>query len=133
MKENKLALMKLFSLVLKDRAKSEAEFREISPEMVKFFSRKELIEIITKIFDGNVPEEYNLVEMENAGLLSLIGDDLFIISYVTEIWSKEVASLPIRPVHSFIPASVAAASAKINANSSAVKKEEEKKAEEKKN
>lgn len=133
MKENKLALMKLFSLVLKDRAKSEAEFREISPEMVKFFSRKELIEIITKIFNGNVPEEHNLVEMENAGLLRLIGDDLYIISYVTEIWSKEVAFLPLKPAHPFIAASVAAASAKTNANSPAEKKEDPKKTEEKKN
>lgn len=133
MKENKLALMKLFSLILKDRAKSEPEFREISREMVRFFSRKELIEIITKIFDGKVPGEHNLVEMENEGLLKLIADDLYIISYVTEIWSKEVASLPLKPPHSFIPASVAAASAKTNPNSSAVKKEEEKKGEEKKN
>lgn len=132
MKENKQALMKLFSLVLKDRAKSEPEFREISPEMVKFFSRKELVEIITKIFDGNVPQEYNLVEMENTGLLSLIGDDLYIISYVTEIWSKEVASLPLKPAHSFIPASVVAASASIGANSPTVKKDDPKKAEEKK-
>jgi hypothetical protein len=133
MKENKLALMKLFSLILKDRAKSEPEFREISPEMVKFFTRKELIEIITKIFDGNVPQEHNLVEMENDGLLNLIGDDLYIISYVTEKWSKEVVSLSLKPKASFIPASVVAASANTNSNSSTSKKDEEKKAEEKKN
>lgn len=133
MNQNKLPLMKLFSLVLKVRAKSDAEYREISPEMVKFFTRKELIEIITKIFDGNVPQEHNLVEMENDGLLNLIGDDLYIISYVTEKWSKEVASLPLKPVVPLIPASVAAASAKANANSSAIKKEDPKKEEERKN
>ena len=98
MNENKQALMKIFSLVFRERSKAEIEYREISPEILKFFSRKELIEIITnKIFNGQVPPEHNLVEMENSELLKLIGDDLYIISYVTEKWSKEVASLPTRP------------------------------------
>ncbi|MDD2987128.1 hypothetical protein [Flavobacterium sp.] len=132
MNENKQSLMKLFSLVLKNRAKSEPEFREISPEMVKFFSRKELIEIITMIFDGNVPEKHNLVEMENDGLLKLIGDDLYIISYVTQKWCEQIADLPLKPDVPLIPATVAAASAKANANSSTPKKEDLKTAEEKK-
>lgn len=98
MNENRQALMKIFSFVFKERSKAEIEYREISPEILKFFSRKELIEIITnKIFNGQVPPEHNLVEMENAELLKLIGDDLYIISYATEKWSKEVSSLPTKP------------------------------------
>jgi len=98
MNENRQALMKIFSFVFKERSKAEIEYREISPEILKFFSRKELIEIITnKIYNGQVPPEHNLVEMENAELLKLIGDDLYIISYATEKWSKEVSSLPTRP------------------------------------
>lgn len=132
MNQNKLALMKLFSLILKERSKAETEYREISPEMVKFFTRKELIEIITKIFDGNVPQEHNLVEMENDGLLKLIGDDLYIISYVVENWSKEVASLPLKPVHPLLTKSLAADAAKASPSSPANKKEDPKKEEEKK-
>ncbi len=132
MNQNKLALMKLFSLILKERSKAEAEYREINPDMVKFFSRKELIEIITKIFDGNVPQEHNLVELENDGLLKIIGDDLYIISYVTEKWSKEVASLPLKPVHPILAKSQEAASASTNSNSSASKKQDPKKEEDKK-
>lgn len=98
MDENRQALMKIFSVVFRNRAKTEMEFKEMSPEILKFFSRKELIEIITgKIYDGQVPPEHNLVEMENFELLKLIGDDLYIISYATEKWSKEVSSLPTRP------------------------------------
>lgn len=132
MNQNKLALMKLFSLILKERSKADAQYREISPEMVKFFTRKELIEIITKIFDGNVPQEHNLVEMENDGLLKLIGDDLYIISYVVENWSKEVASLPLKPVHPILAKSLTADSAKASPSSSTNKKEDPKKEEEKK-
>ena len=94
MNENRTALLKIFSAVLKDRVKSEPQYQSISTEMVKHFSRKELIEIITHNFEGEVPSEFNLVEMENNELLQLIGDDFKIISYVMSRWSKEVSQLP---------------------------------------
>lgn len=94
MNENKTALLKIFSAVLKDRAKTELQYQLISPEMLKFFSRKELIEIITHNCDGEFPSDYNLAEMENEELLQLIGDDFSIISYVMSKWSKEAAMLP---------------------------------------
>jgi len=94
MKENKQSLMKLFSLVLKTRAKEEKQTKQISPDLLKYFSRKELIEIINHIYDGVIPEEYELVDMENGELLKVIGDDFSIISYVTNKWSKEASSAP---------------------------------------
>ncbi len=95
MNDNKTALLKLFSAVLKERSKAEPQYQSISPEMVKYFSRKELIEIITHIYqDEDTPWETNLVEMENEELLLLIRDDYSIISYVTSKWSKEVSALP---------------------------------------
>ena len=94
MNENKTPLLKIFSIVLKDRVKSEPQYQSISTEMVKHFSRKELIEIISHNFEGEVPSEFNLVEMENNELLLLIGDDFKIISYVMSKWSKEASRLP---------------------------------------
>jgi hypothetical protein len=97
MDDKKQALLKIFSAVLKERSKAEHEFREISPEILRHFSRKELIEIITsKIYNGTVPPEINLVEMENGELLSIIGDDMYIIAYVSEKWCEGVLSLPNR-------------------------------------
>lgn len=97
MDEKKQALHRIFSAVLKERAKAQHEFREISPEILRHFSRKELIEIITtKIYNGKVPPEINLVEMENGELLSIIGDDMYIIAYVSEKWCQGVLSLPNR-------------------------------------
>ena len=96
MNENKIALLKIFSTILKDRAKSEIQYQDISPEMLKFFSRKELIEIITHNCDGQFPQDYNLAEMENEELLQLIGDDFSIISYVMSKWSKEAVTLPTK-------------------------------------
>lgn len=101
MKENKAeptaqtSLLKIFSTLLKDRSKSEQQFQTITPEMVKFFTRKELIEIVTHNFNGNV-SQYNLVEMENEEILLLIGDDYRIISYVMSRWSKEISQLPTK-------------------------------------
>ena len=95
MEKQKWALMKLFSLVLKDRAKDEKQTKQISASLLKYFTRKELIEIINHIYDGVIPEEYELVDMENEELLKVIGDDFSIISYVTNKWSKEVSSQPV--------------------------------------
>jgi len=95
MEKQKWALMKLFSLVLKDRAKDEKQTKQISASLLKYFTRKELIEIINHIYDGVIPEEYELVDMENEELLKVIGDDFSIISYVTNKWSKEVSSEPV--------------------------------------
>lgn len=97
MNQNKQALMKIFSLVLRDRAKAEMHYKSISPELVKFFTRKELIEMITQKYKGEVPEQYNLMELENEGLLGLIGDDFYIISYLSEKWSEQAELLPVKP------------------------------------
>lgn len=98
MEENKQALMKIFSSVLRERAKSETEYKAISLEFQKFFSRKELIDIISnKIYKGKVPDEINLTELENSELLNLISDDMYVISYITERWSIESENLPQKP------------------------------------
>jgi hypothetical protein len=96
MNENKIALLKIFSIILKDRAKSEIQYQEINPVMLKFFTRKEFIEIITHNCDGQFPQDFNLAEMENRELLQLIGDDFSIISYVMSRWSKEALMLPTK-------------------------------------
>lgn len=98
MDREKCALMKLFSLMLKNRAKEGKPYKQISYDLLKFFSRKELIEIINHIYDGVIPEEYQLVDMENADLLKVIDDDFSIISFVTNKWSKEVLPLPVESI-----------------------------------
>ena len=98
MESEKCALMKLFSLMLKNRAKEGKPYKQISPDLLKFFTRKELIEIINHIYDGVIPEEYKLVDMENRELLNIIDDDFSIISYVTNKWSKEAISQPIENI-----------------------------------
>jgi hypothetical protein len=88
------ALMKEFSSVLKNKAKAEQPYKQISKEFLKFFSRKELIEIIHHIHQGQVPSEIALVDMENEELLEVIGDDLSIISYVCNQWNKGLLASP---------------------------------------
>ena len=98
MDKEKCALMKLFSLMLKNRAKEGKPYKQISYDLLKFFSRKELIEIINHIYDGAIPEEYQLVDMENADLLKVIDDDFSVISFVTNKWSKEVLPAPVESI-----------------------------------
>ena len=91
---NKRPLMKYFAAVLRKRALSTVPMKEpIHPQIVNLFTRKELIAIIKDKYDGNIPKEYALLELENSQLLSLIGDDIFLISYMTKQWSEEKVSL----------------------------------------
>ncbi len=90
MEINKKPLMKHFSAVLRKRALSTVELNEpINPQILKFFTRKDLIQIIADKHDGTIPKEYNLVELENKELLTIIGDDMYIISYITKKWCEE--------------------------------------------
>ena len=93
MEKNKNALMKYFSMVLRKRANGEVRtLKDFGSDLTKYFTRKELIEIISKKFNGAIPKELNLIEMENEELLNIIGDEMYIISYVTEKWSLESQS-----------------------------------------
>lgn len=91
MKTDRQQLMKHFASVLRGRALGKEKEPAISTNVDQYLSRKELIEILKKKFDGTIPKSHNLVELENEELLKLIGDELFIISYVTEKWSKEIS------------------------------------------
>ncbi len=90
METNKRPLMKHFAAVLRKRALATKEVKEpINPQILKFFSRKDLIQIIKDKHNGSIPKELNLMESENEDLLKTIGDDMYIISYMTQKWSEE--------------------------------------------
>lgn len=90
MDDTKKSLLKIFSGILKRRASGESNQLEVTSLLIKYFKRKQLIEIITSIYNGSIPKQYNLIEMENEELLNVIADDMFVISYVTYNWSKEI-------------------------------------------
>ncbi|MDG5490624.1 hypothetical protein [Psychroserpens sp. SPM9] len=90
MKTSKQQLMKYFATVLRGRALGKQTDSLMGKNLAFYFSRRELIEILKKKFNGTIPKEHDLVELENKELLELIEDELFIISYVTEKWSKEI-------------------------------------------
>jgi hypothetical protein len=87
MKTTKQLLLKHFSLVLRNRANGNNE--PISTTLLKYLSRKDLVEVIQKIHNGNIPKELDLTLLENEELLTIIGDELFVISFITEKWCKE--------------------------------------------
>lgn len=98
MKTETEQLMKHFATILRGRATGKLKIPSIDTNVMRYFTRKELIEIVSKRFNSTIPKEHNLMELENKELLELIGDDMYIISYVTEQWSKDIAS--IKKIHS---------------------------------
>jgi len=110
MENNKEQLMKHFASVLRGRALGKLETPSVDPNISRYFKRKELIEIIKKRFEGTIPKEHNLVEMENQQLLDLVGDEMFIIAYITEKWSKEIPE--VKPIKTTLQKNVSLKSKK---------------------
>jgi len=88
MKADNTNLMKHFASILRNRAVGRND-ASIDPVIIKYLSRKELIDIIREKYSGSIPKEFNLIEMENEELLEIIGDDMYIISYTTKKWCGE--------------------------------------------
>lgn len=89
MHEHQEQLMKYFSLVLKKRSNENAE-KGTNKKVLKYLSRKDLIDVVNYRYDGKLPTNVNLVEMENEGLLSLIQDELYIVAYVVQQWCGDI-------------------------------------------
>ena len=89
MESNRQQLMKYFATVLRNRALGKQTDNLMSKNLAFYFSRKELIELVKRRFGGSIPKEHNLVELENKELLELVGDEMFLISFVTEKWTRE--------------------------------------------
>jgi hypothetical protein len=87
-KETRVNLLRQFSLILKTRSKDE-KYQKLTPSLGQYYARKDLIEILKKKHGDTLPPDLNLMECENKELLTLIGDDMYLISYSTENWTKE--------------------------------------------
>ncbi len=80
-------LLKMYSSILRQRAKDDT-FPKLTKSLVEHYSRKDLIHIINSKYEGSIPKEYELLEMENEDLLEIIGDDMYLISHTTAKWAK---------------------------------------------
>jgi len=94
MKREHEYLLKRFASVLRGIALGKPQTTTIEENVAHCLSRKDLIEIIKKCFDGTIPKEHNLIEMEKPELLGLVKNEMIIISYMTEKWSKEPVKTP---------------------------------------
>ncbi len=88
-------LMKHFASVLRKKALGTETTIGVDPNLLKYLTRKELVEILLNKHNGSIPKELNLVEMENQQLLELIGDELFILAHLSQGWCKE--AMPPKP------------------------------------
>lgn len=101
--DTKKSLLKHFSLVLKKRVSAEKNFKhEINQGILRYLNRKDLIEVIADKYSESDYASLKLAELENEELLTLIGDDLFIVGYVVKKWCKELSEkeqlVDIKPI-----------------------------------
>lgn len=88
-KERKLILYFLKSLLVNIE---DLETNNVSNELLQLLSRKELVEIVYW-FNGNFIETA-LKDKSDAELLSLIGDDANILSFVIYKWKSKMYAIP---------------------------------------
>ena len=103
MKTNEQQLLKHFASFLRNRANGQSK-PEISNTILKYLTRKDLIEVIKKTANGILPKDLDIAFMENEELLLHIKDELFVIAYVTEKMCKQqqskIASIPLKTSNS---------------------------------
>jgi len=90
-------LMKHFASMLRKKALGKENDSGVNPDLLRYLTRKELVEILLAKHNGSIPKELHLVEMENEQLLTLIGDELLILAYLAPKWCEEKVSIPEKP------------------------------------
>ena len=68
------------------------EENNISSEFLNLFSRKELIEIVLRLFTNY--DRSMLTEKTDVELLELIGDDANVLSFIIEQWKSNISAVP---------------------------------------
>ena len=98
--QNTQELQKYFASILRKKSKGEANGEAIDSSIIRFFTRKELVAILNQKFDGKLPKEVNLIELENEDLLQLIEDELIILAYLVPKWIQAEMDVPISNANS---------------------------------
>lgn len=88
--ENK-DLMKHFAAILRKRANDETTHIGVDQTILRYVTRRDLVEIINQMHQGKLPRHLDLAMLENQELLKLIKDDLFIISHIIQKWCEKMS------------------------------------------
>ncbi|MGC4129268.1 MAG: hypothetical protein QM564_06845 [Bergeyella sp.] len=88
-KQKRRILVQYFLRTLRKKMETE-DPEQVSSVFLQLFNREELIQIIQWLFMDKVPEELGIDTMNKEELLQTIGDDVHILSYCLEQWSKEI-------------------------------------------
>ena len=83
--------MKHFASFLRKRGTARTANHEMTivPSLLKHLNRKELISILIRKLGPKLPNDLNLRDLENEELLELIGDEMYILAFFADKWSKE--------------------------------------------
>ena len=87
MKPETVKLLKYFASFFRNLA-GGTESTTTNPIVLRYVSRKDLIGVIKQHFDGTLPKDLNIAEMENQELLDIISSELAIIAFILSKWSQ---------------------------------------------
>lgn len=77
-----------FLSVLEKRLSVEKQER-VNPIFLQIFSKDELLEILSWLYGGNIPQTYNQLEMSCEEILDAIASERSILLYIVQLWDKE--------------------------------------------
>jgi hypothetical protein len=97
-KNNKNTLLRIFSLILKNRSK-DTQYPPLTLSLMEYYTRKDLIEIIKSRCKDNPEDEFDfsddqnlvfLTECEKIDLFKLVKDDLYLMAHTFKLWADEI-------------------------------------------
>lgn len=92
MKTTDELLMKHFATILRDKANGKNT--TLDRRVFSLLTRKQIAEIIKQCNGGILPKDLDLAFMENHELFEHIKDDMHVIAYITNFWSKNPKHVP---------------------------------------
>ena len=95
MKTTDEQLMKHFATILRDKANGKET--KLDRRVFSLLTRKQIAEIIKQSNGGTLPKDLDIAFMENYELFDHVKDDMQVIAYMTDFWSKNSKQFP-RPI-----------------------------------
>lgn len=78
-----------FLKVLEKRLSNEKQ-ETVHPLFFKLFTKEELVEILSWLYNGNIPQSYIISQMSAQEVLDAIASERSILVYIVQLWDKEL-------------------------------------------
>jgi hypothetical protein len=78
-----------YFLSMLEKRLSKEKQESINPFFLQLFTRQELLDILSWLYHGNIPQSYAISEMSSEEMLDAIASERSILIYIVQLWDNE--------------------------------------------